>query len=91
MGRKRPRGRDVDIVFYESPTCVKCGVLREMLRNRGVRFKVRNIVLDAGAMRELAEQTGGVVTVPSLKIGARLLADPRWEDLAELLGINGKK
>jgi glutaredoxin len=81
----RVRGSARQALAYVSPGCVACTVLLEYLDSRKVRYKVRNIVADSGAMLELAEITGGRVCVPVLVLGRKVLENPKWTILSEAL------
>ncbi len=70
---------------YVSPGCVACAVLLEYLDSQNIRYRVRDIAADTGAMLELAQITGGVVSVPVLVLGTRVLQNPKWTTLSAAL------
>ncbi|HVE41743.1 MAG TPA: glutaredoxin family protein [Planctomycetota bacterium] len=79
------RGAAQRVLAFVSPSCVACTVLLEYLDSQRVRYQVRDIVADSGAMLELAEITGGRVSVPVVVIGERVLETPKWTTLAAAL------
>jgi glutaredoxin len=72
-------------VAYVSPACIASAVILQYLESRKIPYKVRDIVADAGAMLELAEITGGRVSVPVVVLGTKVLQNPKWTTLAGAL------
>ena len=73
------------VLAYVSPACVVCTVLLEYLDSQRVRYRVRDIVADSGAMLELAQITGGQLSVPVVVLGDRVLQNPKWSTLSTAL------
>lgn len=73
------------VVLFMTATCVKCQVLREILNAKGLRFRIRDVIQDAGAMLDLAKLTGGRVSVPVLQVGRKAFVDPDWNEVSGIL------
>lgn len=73
------------VVLYVTKSSLKCRMLAEILESRNVRYRTRDIVAEPGAMLELAELTGGRITVPSVAAGRNVLVDPGWKQISAWL------
>ena len=88
-GRKTGRP-DEAVTVYVTAANVRCRLLLEYLATKGIRFETRDIVEDRGAMVELAELTGGRLTVPVVLLGKAMLVDPDWKRLKRAIRNNKK-
>ena len=68
------------------PGCSYCSALRRELDRRGVPARWRNIWQDDAARSLVRAANNGNETVPTVLIGDRTLTNPRWQQLAPLLG-----
>lgn len=79
------------ITVYVSSACVACMVLLEYLDLQKTPYRARDIGRDAEAKLELAKLTGGVLSVPVVRIGGRVLRNPRFADLVVALATHPPK
>jgi len=73
------------ITVYVSSECVACNILLEYLDTRKTPYRARDIGHNADARLELAKLTGGELSVPVVRIGGRVLRNPKWADLVAAL------
>jgi glutaredoxin len=52
------------VTLYTKPGCPYCDAARRYLDERDVTYEERDITTDAAAEKEVAEITGGPLTVP---------------------------
>lgn len=72
-------------VFWR-PGCPFCLLLRGTLIDHGVEATWRNIWTDTAARDIVREANQGNETVPTVRIGEVTLTNPRWQQLAPLIG-----
>lgn len=82
---KAARKKAARITVYVSPRDIACNVLLEVLETPRVPHQARDIARDAGAKQELAQLTGGKLSVPVVQIGETVLRNPNWVDLVTAL------
>lgn len=68
------------------PGCPYCSALRRELDRRGVSAVWRNIWDDDTARSLVRAANNGNETVPTVRVGDRILTNPRWAQLQPLLG-----
>lgn len=69
-------------VFWR-PGCPFCLKLRATLRLRNVQARWTNIWEDDEARQFVRQANGGNETVPTVKVGDRVLTNPGWSQLRE--------
>lgn len=74
-------------VFWR-PGCPFCTLLRGTLRQHRVEATWRNIWQDDQALEIVGASNHGNETVPTVRVGGTTLTNPRWRDLAPLLGMD---
>ncbi len=57
------------IILFSAVNCEACTLVRDQLNNRGLPFTEKDSSEDPDTQTELAEVTGGPLTVPTLTIG----------------------
>ncbi|HNQ19289.1 MAG TPA: glutaredoxin family protein [Smithellaceae bacterium] len=74
-----------EIIVYSTPLCVPCENLKKFLREEGLEFKVKDIMMDSEAAELLEEK--GVRSAPALGINGKILfgVDLRPENLRKEL------
>lgn len=72
-------------VFWR-PGCPFCQLLRGELQDRDIEAQWRNIWMDGEAREIVRAANHGNETVPTVRIGDRTLTNPKWRDLAPLVG-----
>jgi glutaredoxin len=77
-----------EIVVFSTPLCGACDELKDYLREKGVAFRVRDVLMDEDAADELERRD--IWSTPALAVGDRYLEgfDPARVDalLTELSG-----
>lgn len=61
-----------DIVVYTSPMCAPCEALKKFLAANGVRFRVRDLLMDEDAQDRLDEAR--IRSTPALEVDGQLYA-----------------
>lgn len=62
------------VIVYSTPLCAPCEQLKRYLRDSGVEFVVRDLMMDEEAA-ELMESRN-IRTSPALQVGEEILAGP---------------
>ncbi len=72
-----------DVTVYSTPLCAPCERLKRHLREKGIRFKVIDIMMDeeAGAFLE----SRGIRTTPVLSVDGELVVGLDLERIDQLL------
>lgn len=73
---------------YWRPGCPFCSMLRRDLSRRGVPTTWHNIWEDEPARQYVRQVNHGNETVPTVRVGSDTLINPRWSQVAALLGID---
>ena len=75
------------VTVYTTPFCVPCEQLKRYLSERGVAFRVRDLLMDEAAQERL--EAAGIRATPALEVDGELLAGPALtpERLRALLGL----
>ena len=63
-----------EIIVYSTPLCAPCEQLKNFLREEGVEFKVKDLMMDQEAAELMDEN--GVRSAPALGIDGRVLFGP---------------
>ncbi len=63
-----------EVIVYSTPFCVPCQRLKDFLRQEGIEFKVKDIMVDEEAA-ELMDAKG-VRSAPALSIDGKILFGP---------------
>ena len=74
-----------EVVVYSTPLCIPCERLKAYLRERGVQFTVRDLLMDEEAADLLAER--GIRTTPVLQVDDEFVVGFQPEKVADLLGL----
>lgn len=82
-------GRDqvLSVEVYWRPGCPYCSSLRRALARRGVAASWRNIWDDEEARELVRTANDGAETVPTVRVGSRMLSNPRAVDVARFAGV----
>ena len=73
------------VVVYTSPLCGACEELKDYLRERGVAFSVRDVLVDEAAMDELERRL--IFSTPALSVGDIYVEMPERARVDALLGL----
>ncbi|MFH0956963.1 MAG: glutaredoxin domain-containing protein [Candidatus Aenigmatarchaeota archaeon] len=60
------------ITVYSTPTCPYCHMLKDFLREKGVKFRDVNVAADQKAAKEMIEKSGQM-GVPQTQINGRVI------------------
>lgn len=63
-----------EIIVYSTPFCAPCESLKRFLREEGVAFKVKDLMMDAEAADLMEEK--GIRSAPALGIDDKVLSGP---------------
>ena len=74
-----------DVIIYSTPLCPPCERLKVYLRERGVEFTVKDLLMDEEAAEFLAER--GVHSTPVLQVDDELVIGFQPDRIEELLGV----
>lgn len=74
---------------YWRPGCPYCSALRRDLSRRGVPSHWHDIWQDEGARQFVRAANRGCETVPTVRVGATTLTNPRGAQVAALVGSTG--
>ena len=61
-----------DVILYSTPLCAPCESLKAFLREHGVHFTVKDLLLDEAAAERL--EARNIRTTPALEIDGEILA-----------------
>ena len=61
-----------DVILYSTPLCAPCESLKAFLREQGIRFTVKDLLLDEAAAARL--EALNIRTTPALEIDGEILA-----------------
>ncbi|HZQ37932.1 MAG TPA: glutaredoxin family protein [Dehalococcoidia bacterium] len=78
--------RAAPVVVYSSPLCGACEELKDYLRERGVAFSVRDVLVDEAAMDELERRL--IFSTPALSVGDTYVEMPDRARVDALLGLS---
>ncbi len=73
------------VQVYWRPGCPYCRRLRRALTRRGIDAQWHNIWADDTARSFVRQANGGDETVPTVRVGARMMTNPTVEQVAALL------
>jgi glutaredoxin-like protein NrdH len=75
-----------DVVVYTSPMCAPCEQLKRYLTSLGVRYRVRDLLMDEDAQDRLDEAR--IRSTPALEVDGRIFAGEALtpEKVRELVG-----
>jgi glutaredoxin 3 len=73
-----------EVIVYSTPLCPPCERLKAHLRERGVAFRVRDLMMDEEAAGFLAGR--GIRSTPVLQVGDELVVGFQPDRVDELLG-----
>ncbi len=73
------------VEVYWRPGCPYCRRLRGDLRRRGIEARWRNIWTDAAARELVREANHGDETVPTVRLGKRVMTNPSGAEVAAAL------
>lgn len=74
------------VEVYWRPGCPYCLMLRGVLLGHHVDARWHNIWQDSDAREVVRAANNGNETVPTVRVGDRMLTNPSWRQLAPLLG-----
>ena len=77
------------IVFFSAPNCDACDLVRNQLQRRKVPFSEKDSSEDPDTQAELAEVTGGPLTVPTIVVGEQKFTGYRKNELDSALNDAG--
>jgi len=63
-----------EVIVYSTPLCTPCERLKKFLKEEGVEFKVKDLMMDQEAA-ELMEEMG-IRSAPALGIDGKILSGP---------------
>jgi glutaredoxin-like protein NrdH len=63
-----------EIVVYSTPLCAPCEQLKKFLREEGIEFEVKDLMMDQEAAELMEER--GVRSAPALSIEGKILFGP---------------
>ncbi len=75
----------IEVEVYWRPGCPYCHRLRRTLARRGIQAQWRNIWDDDTARSFVREANDGDETVPTVRVGRRVLTNPDGAQIAALL------
>jgi glutaredoxin len=77
-----------EIIVYSSPLCPPCERLKAYLRSRGVKFTVRDVMVDEEAAEFL--ESRNIRSTPVLSVNGELLVGFERERIDQMLaGMSG--
>ena len=79
--------KEREIVVYSSPMCAPCEALKSFIASHGVKFKVRDLMMDEEAQDRLEEAR--IRSTPALEIDGKLYAGEALsrDNVKQLLGL----
>jgi len=63
-----------EVIVYSTPLCAPCEQLKNFLRQEGVEFKVKDLMMDEEAAELMS--ANGIRSAPALGIDGKILAGP---------------
>ena len=79
------RADPVPLTLYVTARCGFCALLKRYLDYRAIPYREVNVDLDEAAAEQLERWTGGYRTVPTVRIGERVLLNPRGPEVEAAL------
>ncbi len=76
-------------VLFTAVNCEACTLVRDQLKNRGLPFTEKDSSQDPDTQTELAEVTGGPLTVPTITIGEFKFTGYNQKDIKSALDNAG--
>ncbi|MCP5372149.1 MAG: glutaredoxin family protein [Hyphomicrobiales bacterium] len=75
------------VIVYSTPLCAPCEALKRYLKDRGIPFTARDVMVDAEAAERL--ESLGIFTAPALEVDGQVYAGPALgrDRLDKLLGV----
>ena len=77
------------IVLFSAENCEACSLVRDQLKNRDLPFTEKDSSQDLDTQAELAEVTGGPLTVPTITIGEFKFTGYNQKDINSALDDTG--
>lgn len=77
------------VVVYSTEGCGDCGRVKQMLKNEGIPFEVRDVMANEAYQQEV--ETLGFMGIPVTVAGGRAVKGYQPEQLNELLAAAGLK
>ena len=77
--------RDFPVVFFTTPECEACELVRDQLNGRDVPYTEKDATNDRAIQGELAKITGGALTVPTVTVGEQKFTGYSRNDLKAAL------
>ncbi|MDY6881473.1 MAG: glutaredoxin family protein [Desulfatiglans sp.] len=74
-----------DIIVYSTPLCAPCESLKRYLKEKGVEFTVKDLLMDEEAAEYLADKN--IRSTPVLQVDDELVVGFQKEKVDELLGF----
>ncbi len=82
-----PGARD-EVIVYSTPLCEPCEQLKSYLRERGVEFRVRDLLMDEEAAEALEQHN--IWSAPAISVGDEFLEGFDQQRVDALLGISAQ-
>lgn len=73
------------ITVYSTPTCPYCHMLKDFLREKGIKFRDVNVAADHAAAKEMIAKSGQM-GVPQTQINGRMIVGFDREAIEKELG-----
>lgn len=74
-----------EVVMYTTPWCGYCIRLKRQMAEQGIAFTEVDVDADHSYDETIKRASGGFRTVPTLKVGDRLLVNPRVAEVKAAL------
>ncbi len=77
------------IIVYSTPTCPYCNLVKDYLKQKGVKFEEKDVSKDREAAREMIKKSGEM-GVPQIEIDGKIIVGFNRDAIdEELRRING--
>ncbi|MEW5737040.1 MAG: glutaredoxin family protein [Thermodesulfobacteriota bacterium] len=73
------------VIVFSAPTCPICKMLKEFLAERRVDYTDYDVTSDAEAFARMKKVSGGLRSVPVIKVGETVIAGFEEKELARAL------
>ncbi|MEJ2307020.1 MAG: glutaredoxin domain-containing protein [candidate division WOR-3 bacterium] len=77
------------IIVYSTPTCPYCNLVKDYLKQKGVKFEEKDVSMDRESAREMIKKSGEM-GVPQIEIDGKIIVGFNRDAIdEELRRING--
>ncbi len=76
------------MIVYTTSWCGDCRRLKTQLKENNIPYEEKDIEKDKSAHQTMLSYTNGKRVIPTVEIGGKILINPRFQQIQEVLGIS---